>query len=270
MTNHELAIDGDVVRKRYLRTDRGQPDREWSTLVWLHEHAPGLAPQPICQEPEVPALAMSRVAGEPLDAVLSRAQTTAVGHAYRELFAVPLPPAMPLRFAHPAEFVANVVGWLAQVQQDPHDGVVGSALTAAATWHDRVPAGLYEICDPVVVQGDGNVANMLWDGQRVRLIDFEYSGVGDLAFEVADLVEHASSRLRRLLDPETVISGFELTPQQRERVDAYRIVLATFWLLMLLPGNPAHSRNPLGSVGGQSGHVLELLGRNSTGSTGPR
>ena len=48
---------------------------------------------------------------------------------------------------------------------------------------------------------------MLWDGSRVRLIDFEGFGVGDLAFEVADLAEHISSRLHGLRDPEAVIAA---------------------------------------------------------------
>lgn len=259
VANSDLTIDDEVVRKRYSRTDRGQPEREWATLAWLHEHAPGLAPRPIVLESDPPALVMSRVAGEPLDAVLTAAQTTALTEAYRELFAVPAPAEMPLRFQHPAEFVANVVDWLGEVHHIHHPSVVRRALVAAEKWHADAPAGIDEIRDRVVAQGDGNVANMLWDGHRVRLVDFEYAGVGDLAFEVADLVEHASSRLRRLLDPERVISGFELTPEQQGRVEAYRVVLATFWLLMLLPGNPGHGRNPEGSVERQSEHVLELL-----------
>ena len=101
---------------------------------------------------------------------------------------------------------------------------------------------------------------MLWDGSRVRLIDFEGFGVGDLAFEVADLVEHISSRLRGLRDPDAVIVGFELSPARLERVAAYRIVLATFWLLMLLPSNPGHGLNPEGSAELQAVHLLDLLG----------
>ncbi len=129
------------------------------------------------------------------------------------------------------------------------------------TWHADPPLGIDEIRDPVIAQGDGKVDNMLWDGSRVRLIDFEGFGVGDLAFEVADLVEHISSRLRGLRDPEAVIAGFELSPARLERVEAYRIVLATFWLLMVLPGNPGHGLNPEGSAELQAVHLLDLLGR---------
>lgn len=51
--------------------------------------------------------------------------------------------------------------------------------------------------------------------RRVRLIDFEGPGVGELAFELADLVEHISARLRGLRDPEAVIGGFERQPRPR-------------------------------------------------------
>jgi hypothetical protein len=92
-------------------------------------------------------------------------------------------------------------------------------------------------------------------------MDFEGFGVGDLAFEVADLAEHISARLRGLRDPAAVIAGFDLSPDQLQRAEAYRIVLATFWLLMLLPGNAGHRRNPEGSDRVQALHLLDLLAR---------
>lgn len=100
---------------------------------------------------------------------------------------------------------------------------------------------------------------MIWDGERCRLVDFEAFGVGELAFEVADLVEHASSRLRRLLDPDAVIGAFDLNPAQRSRMSSYRILLACFWLAMLSPGNRGFERNPPGSVEDQAQHVLGIL-----------
>jgi Ser/Thr protein kinase RdoA (MazF antagonist) len=45
---------------------------------------------------------------------------------------------------------------------------------------------------PVLAQRDPNLANHLWDGREVRLVDFEKSGRGDRAGELADFVEHIS------------------------------------------------------------------------------
>ena len=259
MANSDMTFDKDVVRKRYLRTDRGQPEREWTALVLLQEQAAMLAPRPIAQETEPSATVMSRVNGAPFDGVLTPRQISAVVRAYRSLYAVTVPPNLPLRFADPVAFIADTVDWLAETRHVSHSNVVRRALDSAAKWYDGAPPGIDEIHDPVLAQGDGNVANMLWDGERVWLVDFEYAGVGDLAFEMADLVEHASSRLRGLLDPETVMAGFDLTVAQLARVDAYRIVLASFWLLMLLPGGPGHDINPPGSAESQAEHLLSRL-----------
>ncbi len=258
-----------MVRKRYRRTSRGEPDREWAALVLLDEHVPGLAPRPLAREVEPPVVVMSRVDGVPLDTALTPAQLAAMLEAYLLLFAVPVQPDTPLRHAAPGDFLRNNAEWIAEehtrTEMAPE---VRRALAVAGAWHADLPPGLDEMRDPVVAQADGRVDNMLWDGERVRLIDFEYSGVGDLAFEVADLVEHISARLGGLRDPEAVIDGFQLTPARLARVEAYRIALATFWLLMLLPGNPGHDLNPEGSDALQAVHLLDLLGRGA--SSAPR
>ena len=262
MSGHEVVIDGDVVRKRYRRTSRGEPDREWAALVLLDEHASGLAPRPLAREIDPPVVVMSRVVGVALGTVLTPVQLTAMIEAYRSLFAVPVRPDSPRRYAAPDVFLRDNAEWIAEERTRTDVAlVVRRALAAAAAWYADLPPGLEEIRDPVAAQGDGRVDNMLWDGSRVRLIDFEYFGVGDLAFEVADLAEHISARLDGLRDPEAVIAGFDLTPAQLARAQAYRIALATFWLLMLLPGNPGHDLNPEGSDELQAAHLLYLLDR---------
>jgi aminoglycoside phosphotransferase (APT) family kinase protein len=139
------------------------------------------------------------------------------------------------------------------------EGLVREALDAAREWlsvddpaHDRV-------IDEVNALGDGNLANVLWHGGRCRLLDFEEFGVSDLAYEVGDVVEHASSRLRGHLDVGLLIGALDLDLDQLARVAAYRQLLATFWLIMLLPGNGGFGRNPPGSTENQARHVLALL-----------
>lgn len=260
VSNHDVTIEGEVVRKRYRRTNRDEPAREWAALVLLDEHAPGLAPQPLAREADPPVVVMSRVAGDPLDTVLTPRSLAAMVEAYRMLFAVPIQPDKPLRYWHPEAFFHNTYEWIEQERtRTDLPRVVRRALAAAQSWHAAPPLGIRGIRDPVIAQGDSKVDNMLWDGSRVRLIDFEGFGVGDLAFEVADLVEHISSRLRGLRDPEAVISGFELNAGQLERVEEYRIVLATFWLLTVLPGNPGHDLNPEGGDRLQAAHLVDLL-----------
>jgi len=38
------------------------------------------------------------------------------------------------------------------------------------------------------------LANYLWDGHRIRIVDFEDAGRSDVAYELASLVEHLSAR----------------------------------------------------------------------------
>ena len=141
----------------------------------------------------------------------------------------------------------------------PDPALVGRRSALARAWladddpdHDRV-------ADPVLALGDGNLANVLWDGETCRLVDFEEFGTSDLAYEVADVVEHASSRLGRLLDVDALVAALGLEPAQLARLAAYRRLLATFWLVMLLPGNRGFERNPAGSTEDQARHVLALL-----------
>jgi thiamine kinase-like enzyme len=118
---------------------------------------------------------------------------------------------------------------------------------------------LPELADRVVALGDGNLDNVLWDGEVCRLIDWEEYGASDLAYEVADLVEHASSRLTRSLDVEELLADLDLDEAQLARLEQYRRLFACFWLMMLLPGNGGFARNPPGSTEDQARHVLALL-----------
>jgi len=45
----------------------------------------------------------------------------------------------------------------------------------------------------VLGHGDPSLANFLWDGGRIRLVDFEDSGPSDRTFELAILTEHISA-----------------------------------------------------------------------------
>ena len=109
-------------------------------------------------------------------------------------------------------------------------------------------------------QGDANLANFLWDGRRVRLVDFEDSGPSDRAFELAILVEHLSAWSDAGLDPGGFVSSFEMTAAERARLLQFRRLAALFWLLHLRPGGRASRRNPPGTLRRQAERLLALLG----------
>jgi Ser/Thr protein kinase RdoA (MazF antagonist) len=265
---HEVELGEREVVKRFRSSDRGEAEREWDGLQLLARHAPDLGPVPLRFEPAgaaPPTVAMSRVAGEPLGSrPLSRGQVAGVGRAMRDLFgAVPAAElaAFPERRSGPRELAADLRSWI----REPHEPCaadVGAALDEARRWLEGAAA--VELTDGPLVEtvfglGDGNVGNLLWDGERCRLVDFEDCGVSDPAYEVADVVEHVSVSLPGLMRPDDLAATFDFDRAQSGRLLGFRRLMATFWLVMLLPGNPAHARNPAGSVEHQAERLRSLL-----------
>jgi Ser/Thr protein kinase RdoA (MazF antagonist) len=107
---------------------------------------------------------------------------------------------------------------------------------------------------------DGNLANYLWDGRTVRLVDFEDSGRGDRAQELADFVEHLSVWDGGGVHARAFLDRFDLTRPERQRIGQLRRLFAVFWVMMLLPGGRAHRRNPPGTADRQASRALALLG----------
>jgi thiamine kinase-like enzyme len=112
---------------------------------------------------------------------------------------------------------------------------------------------------PVFGQGDANLANFIWDGDRIRIVDFEDSGVSDRAFELAMLVEHISTWLEAGLDADEFSLSFDLSRAERARLADCRRLAALHWLLLLQPGSAASDRNPPGTLARQAERLLALF-----------
>ncbi|MFI7634275.1 phosphotransferase family protein [Nonomuraea sp. NPDC049400] len=84
---------------------------------------------------------------------------------------------------------------------------------------------------PVFGTGDGNIANYLWDGTKVRVIDFEYSGRSDRAFELAEVTEHIAVWENDPAGMTAVLERLELTAGEAARLTECRRLMALFWLL---------------------------------------
>ncbi len=265
---HDLTFTAGEVRKRYVSWDRGEADREWSCLVLLADHAPGVAPRPLRRETShgAPVVVMERLPGEPLGgAPLTPEQTASLGHALRRLYDVPLQAVRAAGVAErlygPSALAVHVAEWLS----DPLDltecrdaGLVTQAVDAALGWLGT-PGHLPEPHLSAIGISDLNPANVLWDGDRCRLVDFEDGGLTDPGFELADHVEHLAGRLYGVYDADALVDAVGLSDDERERMRAYRPLWAAFWLAMLLPGNGGFRRNPPGTTEAQATHLLALL-----------
>lgn len=265
-STHHLTLTKEWVVKRFRSWDRGEADREWEGLQVLHRYAPGLAPQPLERRLDdgAPAVVMTRLAGEPLGTTpLTQDQAAALSRALRAMHGAVPPEALnglPERRSCPAELWAALRAWIAEPAATPSQSV-GQALRAASAWLSSADAGVVRgpLAERVFAHADGNIGNFMWDGARCRVVDFEDSGVSDPAYEAADLVEHLSTWLPRLIDPGDLVTALEFSAAQRVRLLRFRRLLSVFWLRMLLPGNPGHARNPPGTVDRQAARVLELL-----------
>jgi hypothetical protein len=283
---HQVSVHPErrVVVKRFVRAHRGEPEREWRALTLLAEHAPGLAPEPIRADlaADPPVIEMSLLPGEPLGGQpLTAEQESALVRALGQLWqSVPVSRVVPLpgEPGNEAQLV-SVVRQLAIEAQDPGDDpVVRAAYSAGLTWLSWAVgesgrlAGQDSYADPdgssgtgwpglpaVYGQGDANLANFLWDGARIRIVDFEDSGMSDRAFELAVLVEHLSAWSDSGLDGDMFLRAFELGGAERSRLADCRRLAALFWLLYLQPGGDASLRNPPGTLRRQAERLHALL-----------
>ncbi len=267
---HQVSIDAEsaVVTKRYRSWSRGEPAREWRALSLLAEYAPGLAAEPLSAvlDTEPPVIQMSWLPGEQLGGVpLSVAQAHALAQALDRLWRS-VPPERLQGFGaiavNSAALTWQVRGALAASGALGDDPLVRRARAAAAGWLDSgmLDARNRAEADLVLGQGDPNLANFLWDGDQVRLVDFEDSGPSDRSFELAILVEHISTWLSGSLDADAFLDLFGLTRAEQARLREFRRLTALFWLLRLRPGSKASSRNPPGTLRRQADRLLTLLG----------
>jgi aminoglycoside phosphotransferase (APT) family kinase protein len=268
VVTHQVSVDheGQVVVKRYVDSHRGEPAREWRALRLLAEHAPRLAPEPITADLDAspPCIVMSLLPGEPLGgrpltAPQEGALAVAVGQLWQAVpveLVAPVPGEVDTR----AELVQVVSDRLASVDPGP-DAAVRDALASAAAWLAgttvlAAAAGAGRVDDSmprVLGQGDANLANFLWDGELVRIVDFEDSGVSDRAFELAVLVEHVSAWRDAGLDADRFIAGFDLSATEQSQLADWRRLLALYWLLRL------RRRADAGAIAGQAERLLSLL-----------
>jgi aminoglycoside phosphotransferase len=266
-TTHYLQIRGDVVVKRFRSHARGEPRREWRALGMLARYAPGLAPAPVhaALDAEPPVVVMSRLPGDAIGTrPLTAGQVAAVAASIRRLHRA-APPGV-LEATEPMPFgpvtAAARIRAMAAAAGVPEDPDARLALHYASSWLERGQAERAAASGGTAVfgHGDANLANYLQDGGTVRLVDFEDSGRSDRAWELAIFTEHLSVHGRGQVSADLALGHFDTGTAERARIGEYRRLLATFWLLMLLPGGPSHRRNPPGTLQHQASRLLDLLG----------
>lgn len=268
-TTHEVRVDPGLglVVKRFRSGNRGEPVREWTALSLLARFAPGLAPAPVSADldSDPPVVTMSWLPGTELAAAsVTPAHACALAEALGRLWRSV--PSIGREF--PAAVAPNPVAFARQVRQmladSPvlgDDPVAAHAQAAAAAWLERGAIERHSRAGhrAVLGHGDPHLANFLWDGAQIRLVDFEDSGPSDRAFELAILTEHISAWSDARLDADDFLALFDLSRAEQTRVHDFRRLAALFWLIMLGQGGSSSTRNPPGILERQADRLLMLL-----------
>ncbi len=190
--------------------------REYAALCLLHEAGLDIAPQPLwlddsCTIVPFPTVAYRWLPGEPLSPSPTVQQLASLLNSFQRLHTLQpgdfedyhLPDAWAHRFDFEVYlvelhyFLAKYGSWLAATDPDGQNLydrlaklVDGCAETVRTTTvnpgREMVPLRLCRV--------DPNLANTVWGGDdRLRWVDWEYSGWGDPALDLAELRWHAAS-----------------------------------------------------------------------------
>ena len=265
-STHEISVRERTVVKRFRHGCGAEATREWRALSLLHEHAPGLAPRPIgaSLDEQQPEIVMSRVPGQSLTGHVTSNQLDAIALALDRMHYAP-PAAAYSGFERtfpPETFPAQIQKLAAACPEDTADPLTRHALQEVLAWLTTGDwaARLAESDQyQVFGQGDGNLANFLWDGTNVRVVDFEDSGPSSRAQALADFTEHLTVWAHGGIDADDFLNRFDLSPAERDEVLNLRRIMAAAWLIMLLPGGRASQRNPAGTEQRAAGRLLDLL-----------
>ncbi|MFI0787640.1 phosphotransferase family protein [Streptomyces lydicus] len=267
-STHQLHLTESVVTKRFTSWGHGEALREWRGLTLLHRYAPGTAPAPLTAalDAEPPEVTMSRIDGTPLrGTVVSRPALRALARTLSAVHrAVPgqVVAATPTGAWHARRVDTHVRDRLARRPVGSWEPVVREALAAGKRWLACARLEAVSGADavhPVFGLTDGNIANYLYDGDRVRLVDLEDAGRSDRAFELAEIGSHLSTWVDSTFDVDFFLGRFPLTEAESARIGYLRRLNALLWLGKLLSDNGTPRRNPPGTAERQAERVLALL-----------
>jgi len=261
----DLDCGRDVVVKSFRSWGRGEPGREWAALTLLADHEPGLSPEPVSADlaGEPPVIEMSRLPGLPLGGgPVSAKQAAGLVHALGRLWHA-VPPAAVTEAYGPLCLCAGFAGQVRAMQATAAGLDAGQAVRraaeAGADWLASGRAGEAERCEVVLGHGDPNLANFLWDGTQIRIVDFEDSGPSCRAFDLAILVEHRSAWAECGLDADRFLASFSLTPAELTALADYRRLAALYWLLKLSPGHQPGNPDRHDTLTSHATRLLTLL-----------
>lgn len=232
--------DGEVVLKLYRTDKRDRAACEYQALAHVAACCITAAPQPLWHDPdpELPAVAMTLLSGEPVPELADpTAAMQAVLAVLGQLRDIPLGPFADVpRVDSATNFVTRITEvWPGQLDEFPDESITADMRSLLDAWRDRGDAEvLAEPAARVFSRGDSNLLNWLWNTRDIGVVDWEFVGYSDTAYDAAELVEHLSAHA---IDDEVWISllpdlGIADKATRRRFLAAQRTV-ALRWLSVL-------------------------------------
>jgi Ser/Thr protein kinase RdoA (MazF antagonist) len=232
--------DGEICLKLYRTDKRDRAACEYQALTHVAACGITAAPKPLWHDPdpELPAVAMTMVAGQPVSdlaepATALRAAITVIG----QLREIPLGPFVDMpRVDSATHYMERIIEvWPAQLEDCNREPLTVDMWSLLGAWEQRGDAAvLAEPAPRVFSRGDSNLLNWLWDEPNIHLVDWEFVGYSDTAYDAAELVEHLSAHA---IDDEWWISLLPdlgiVDDATRHRFRAARRTVALRWLSVL-------------------------------------
>ena len=181
--------------------------------------AAGVGPEPIAFDPGLGCLVTAFIDGRPVEAEELRARIPELAAALRAIHGGPPLPSAFDPFAVVADYAR-----IASERGGAIPPEVAELAPAAAAI--RAEQGGPEH-GPVPCHNDLLTANLLDDGKRLRIVDWEYAGMGDPYFELANLaVKNGFGET----DEAALLEGYwgAATPERRRALRLMR-VMASYW-----------------------------------------
>lgn len=263
-TGHSNAVfdGGALVVKRFKSQARSEPHREWEALRLLAEMEPGIVPAAVHLDVGEPAcLVTERVAGVPVDVGLVEREPRVVDalcRVHRTVAAVGQRRGLmlPAAITHPSLLRWRITAQLARAGATGREDVAADLVTIGR-WLETDEAELAgSWTRQTFSRGDAKLANYLWTGDAIVLLDLEDTGWGDPRHDVAEMAEHLWNRDMPPSVWEAVAEAVGVDPRGAPML-ASRRLLASFWLAALLPHDDAHAD---GRVAVQLERTRSLLG----------
>jgi thiamine kinase-like enzyme len=168
-----------VVRLPGKNTELLGIDREAERAATMAAALLGIGPEVVAFEPERGCLVTGFIEARPVPPEELRTRLREVAGALREIHAGPTLPVSFSPFERTARYAATALA---------RGGMVPPIYDELRVYADRIAAVMD--ATPVPCHNDLLTANFLDDGERLRILDWEYAGMGDRFFDLANFASH--------------------------------------------------------------------------------